>query len=90
VKEAAVEKPYNSQKESNPKSTIFTDGTKYSFQVSSWKNKSKAESEVQKLKSRHHNAFIAEGLVKGVTRYRVRIGYFRSLEETEAYMLKLK
>jgi cell division protein FtsN len=90
VKEAAVEKPYNSQKESNPKSTIFTDGTKYSFQVSSWKNKSKAESEVQKLKSRHHNAFIAEGIVKGVTRYRVRIGYFRSLEETEAYMLKLK
>jgi cell division protein FtsN len=90
VKEAAVEKPYNSQKESNPKSTIFTDGTKYSFQVSSWKNKSKAESEVQKLKSRHHNAFIAEGIVKGVTRYRVRIGYFRSLEETETYMLKLK
>ena len=90
VKETSVEKPYNSQKESNPKSTIFTDGTKYSFQVSSWKNKSKAESEVQKLKSRHHNAFIAEGIVKGVTRYRVRIGYFRSLEETEAYMLKLK
>jgi len=78
------------ESETNPKSTIFKDGTKYSFQISSWKNKSKAESEVARLKSEGHNAFIAEGYVKGVTRYRVRIGYFNSLEETEEYMKKVK
>jgi len=90
VKEPKIEKSYNDQNESNPKSTIFTDGTKYSFQVSSWKYKSKAETEVQKLKNQHHNAFISEGDVKGTTWYRVRIGFFNSLEETEAYMKKLK
>ena len=89
-KEAQAEKSYNFQNESNPKSTIFTDGTKYSFQVSSWKNKFKAENEVQKLTMQHHNAFISEGKVKGITWYRVRIGFFNSLEETEAYMKKLK
>lgn len=78
------------ESETNPKSTIFKDGTKYSFQISSWKNKSKAESEVARLKSEGHNAFIAEGYVKGVTRYRVRIGYFNFLEETEEYMKKVK
>jgi cell division protein FtsN len=90
AKEPLVEKSYNYQNESNPKSTIFTDGTKYSFQVSSWKIKSKAENEVLKLKNQHHNAFIAEGIVRGKTWYRVRIGFFSSLEETQAYMKKLK
>jgi cell division protein FtsN len=90
VKEPKAEKSYNSKNESNPKSTIFTDGTKYSFQVSSWKNKPKAEEEVQKLKGQNHNAFISEGIVRGKTWYRVRIGFFNSLEETEAYMRKQK
>jgi cell division septation protein DedD len=83
-------KDYNSEAEINPKGTIFTDGSKYSFQVSSWRVKSKAESEVQRLKSEGYNAFIAEGFVRGNTWYRVRIGYFNSLEETEAYMKKVK
>lgn len=79
-----------SESETNPKSTIFTDGTKYSFQVSSWKNKSKAVSEVARLKSEGHNSFITEGYVRGAIWYRVRIGYFNSLEETEEYMKKVK
>lgn len=81
-----------SNKETNPKSTIFTDGNKYSFQISSWKNKIKAESEVNRLKKEGHNAFLVEAFVaerKG-TWYRVRIGYFNSIEETESYMKKLK
>jgi cell division protein FtsN len=45
---------------------------------------------MQKLKTQHNNAFISEGIVKGITWYRVRIGFFNSLEETEAYMKKLK
>jgi len=90
AKDSQVEKSYNFQNESNPKSTIFTDGTKYSFQVSSWKIKSKAENEMLKLKNQNHNAFLSEGIVRGKTWYRVRIGFFNSLEETEAYMKKLK
>ncbi|TSA26563.1 MAG: SPOR domain-containing protein [Ignavibacteriales bacterium] len=88
-KNETVSKQKN-ESETNPISTIFTDGTKYSFQVSSWKNKSKAESEVARLKSEGHNAFITEGYIKGATWYRVRIGYFNSLQETEEYMKKIK
>lgn len=79
-----------SEFEINLKSTIFKEGNKYSFQVSSWKNKSKAESEVIRLKKERHAAFLAEGIVNGQTWYRVRIGYFNSLEETEQYMKKVK
>ncbi len=78
--------------ETNPKNTIFYDGSKYSFQISSWKNKAKAESEAAKLKAQGHNAFISDAYLserKG-TWYRVRIGYFNSIEETEAYQKKLK
>lgn len=78
------------EKESNPKGTIFKIGNNYCFQVSSWRNKSKAESEVNLFKRKGHNSFLAEGLVRGVTWYRVRIGYFNSIEETEEYMRKLK
>ena len=79
-----------SEMETNPKSTIFKHGAKYSFQISSWQNRSKAESEVNRYKRMGHNSFLAEGLVRGVTWYRVRIGYFNSIEETEEYMRKLK
>ena len=90
INETVTRKENESGSETNPKSTIFTDGKKYSFQVSSWKNKSKSETIVAKLKSEGHNAFITEGYVKGATWYRVRIGYFNSLEETEEYMKKVK
>src|SRR3989339_2079436 len=36
-RETVSNQEYESENERNPKSTIFTDGTKYSFQVSSWK-----------------------------------------------------
>ncbi|OGV06297.1 MAG: hypothetical protein A2499_15665 [Stygiobacter sp. RIFOXYC12_FULL_38_8] len=78
--------------EANPKNNIYSEGGKYSFQVSSWKNKAKAESEATKLKAQGHNAFIVEAFVneRRGTWYRVRIGYFDSIEETEAYQKKLK
>ena len=90
-KNETISKQYNeSGSETNPKSTIFKEGTKYSFQVSSWRNKLKAESEAARLKSEGHNAFITDGYIKGATWYRVRIGYFNSLEETEEYLKKVK
>lgn len=78
--------------EKNIYGTIFSDGSKYYFQVSSWKNKTKAEEEVARLKRAGHNAFISEAYIanKGGTWYRVRIGYFNSVDETEVYMNRLK
>lgn len=88
--ETVLKQENSGEGETNPKSTIFKEGTKYSFQISSWRNKLKAENEVAKLKSEGHNAFITDGYIKGATWYRVRIGYFNSLEETEVYMKKVK
>lgn len=78
--------------EVNSKNNIYNEGGRYSFQVSSWKNKAKAENEATKLKAKGHNAFIVEAFVseRRGTWYRVRIGYFNSIEETEAYQKKLK
>jgi cell division protein FtsN len=83
---------YNLSVEENVRSTIFTDGNKFCFQVSSWRNKNKAEREVTRLKGEGFNAFLVETYLpnKGGNWYRVRIGYFSSLEETENYMGRMK
>ncbi len=75
-----------------PKSSIFKEGDKYSFQISSWKNKATAVSEVARLKAKGHNAFFVEAFIpeRGGTWYRVRIGNFNSIEEAQSYMKKLK
>lgn len=72
--------------------TIFSDGSKYVFQVSSWKNRAKAESEVRKLKAKGFDAFMVEANVpeRGGKWYRVRVGYFNSIEEAEEAQKKLK
>lgn len=78
---------YEVSSDKNVRGTIFTDGKKYSFQVSAWKNKSQAEAEVKRLISKGHNAFLLEVYLpnKGGTWYRVRIGYFDSIAELEKY-----
>ena len=80
--------PYNTSSERIVRGTIFSDGSKYCFQVSSWRDKNKAEEQVGKLKREGHSAFMVETYLpsKGGTWYRVRIGYFNSLQETENYM----
>lgn len=82
---------YNVSSEKNVTTTIFTDGTKYCFQVSSWKNKSIAERERDKLKAKGHNAFIVEAQPFGENRgtwYRVRVGYFDTLQEARSEQRK--
>ncbi|MDH7605198.1 MAG: SPOR domain-containing protein [Melioribacter sp.] len=71
--------------------TIFTDGNKFCVQVSSWKEKWKAEREVSKLRNMGHNAFIVKVNIpgKGIW-YRVRIGYFSTLTEVEDYVKNMK
>lgn len=83
---------YNPANEKVYRGTIFTDGSKYCFQVSSWRNKQQAKSEVKRLSNAGHNAFIAEAYIanRGGTWYRVRIGYFSSAEEAEKYQRSLR
>lgn len=80
----------NTQKEIKLSNMIFYDGKSYIFQTSSWKNKSLAENEVNRLRSIGFNAFLSEAYLpqKGGTWYRVRIGYFNS--EQEALEFKQK
>jgi len=83
---------YQSENETNPEGVIFTDGNLYCFQVSSWKNKSTAESEADRLIASGHKAFVQEALIseRRGTWYRVRIGYFSSLQEAKDYQNNLK
>lgn len=85
-----IEKPnenikYDFKKEKKIKGEIFSDGNVFVVQKSSWKNKSQAESEVKRLKKQGLNAFYnpVELPERGGTWYRVRIGYFKTLEEAE-------
>ena len=75
---------YNSTIERNVGNMIFTDGNLYCYQVSSWRQRIKAEQEVNRLTALGANAFITEVTdIRGLrgTWYRVRIGYFNSLQE---------
>ena len=66
---------------------IYTDNNLYCFQVSSWKRESIAEREVEKLKRRGikavmHKMYVPE---KGAVWCRVRVGYFSTRDEANAY-----
>lgn len=82
---------YDASKETNPSGVIFSDGNSFCFQVSSWKLRSQAEKEVARLQKAGHNAFIQEASVAGKGKwFRVRIGFFNSLQEATAYRKKVK
>ncbi len=80
----------NTAGETRLSNMVFFDGKSYSFQISSWKNKLLAQSEVDRLRSLGFNAFSTEAFLpdKGGTWYRIRIGYFNS--EREAVDFKKK
>ena len=89
------EKPvhfYNPLSETEIVKNIWTDGTQYVIQVSSWSNESKADRMAAKLKAEGHNAFVQKAYVNKFKRtyYRVRIGYFNSLSKAESYQKTLK
>lgn len=69
--------------------TIYYDGKEYNVQVSSWRNKQKAEDEVKRLRRGGLTAFLVEANLpqKGGLWYRVRIGNFNSREEAEQFLI---
>lgn len=83
---------YDSKSERNLGNMIFSDGKVFTVQVSSWREKSKAESQISKLKAAGYNAFLLEAdlpELDGIW-YRVRVGFFSSLTEAQGVREKLK
>ena len=74
---------YNLRNERHAGNMIFTDGNLYCVQVASFRMRSRAEREMQRLRNTGENAYIVEAnlpQLDGIW-YRVRIGYFRTLNE---------
>ncbi len=65
----------------------YDDGT-FAIQLSSWKSKTVALSETQKLIDKGYDAFIEETGLSGGTYYRVRVGGYKSLNEAEDFSRK--
>ncbi|MDP2301333.1 MAG: SPOR domain-containing protein [Ignavibacteria bacterium] len=66
---------------------IFQDGNYYSVQVSSWKAKSKAQSEVARYLKLGRQALLVEAQIPGRgIWYRVRITGFNSISEAEKFL----
>lgn len=74
---------YNPAGEKNIGDMIFTDGMVYTIQVSSWREKSKADSEAAKLTAAGYNAFVIEANLPELDGrwFRVRVGYYDSVSE---------
>jgi cell division protein FtsN len=64
----------------------------YILQASSWPAKSKAEREAQRLRDFGYDAFITKAYIEkyGATWYRIRIGYFDSIQQAENFENKNK
>ncbi|MBU1680733.1 MAG: SPOR domain-containing protein [Bacteroidetes bacterium] len=84
-------KSYNPKNERNVTNTIFTDGNFFVIQVSSWKNKNTAQNEMKKFKNKGYDSFIVEARPshKSGVWFRVRVGYFSTLEEAKSVQKKL-
>ena len=83
---------YNFSEEYSVGNLIFTDGKYYCIQVSSWGNLNKASEEVEKLITKGHPAFWVEAKSEetGKIRYRVRIGYFDTLNGAKGYQKRIR
>lgn len=77
---------YDVSKDQNVRGNIWSDGTKYVIQLSSWRRENVADEIVMKQKEAGHKAFKMKVQLPGRgTWYRVRIGYFDTLEEAQNY-----
>ncbi|MBK7229266.1 MAG: OmpA family protein [Ignavibacteriales bacterium] len=74
---------YNPAAERNVGRMVFTDGYLYCFQVASFRTKEKADEESANYKAQGFNTFVVIANLPELdgTWYRVRVGYFNSLEE---------
>jgi cell division septation protein DedD len=91
VEEKPAEIKYNTDNERAVKGLIYTDGSTFCFQVSSWKREKIAKQEVERIKKKGYDAFYVEAEIPNRgTWYRVRVGYFKSLDEAEKFQKVVK
>ncbi len=93
VKEIQVEKrvvhEYNVKHEKIIKGVIFSDGNLFVVQKASFKKELMARAFANRLKEKGEKAFVVKANIPGKgTWYRVRVGYFNSLQEAERYSRK--
>ena len=84
-------KVYDSALEKQIGNMVFTDGNLYCFQVSSWRTREKAEAQMNQLINNGIKSFVvaANSADLDGTWYRVRVGYFDSLEELNIVKAKV-
>jgi len=85
--ESLIVKGYDLSNEKLLEGLFYTDGELYCFLLGSFRDKNNAEKELKDLILDGHNAFLIEAspFNNNLVRYRVRIGYFNSLEEAKTY-----
>ena len=88
--EILTERSYDGLNEKQISDMFFTDGELFCFQVSSFRDKNFADKEVKNLILNGHKAFVIEAYPFNNSQvwYRVRIGYFKTLEEAKLYKVK--
>ncbi len=79
---------YNFSNDSFVEGAIYTDGKLFSIQLSSWLQIDKAEQRVALLKAAGHNAMIWKARIGNGYRYRVRVGFFKTKSDAQAYYQK--
>lgn len=81
----SILKTYNFEKEITLKDSYFTDGKLFCYQIAAFKSKEVAENLVKKLNQKDQKVFIIEATPFGNEEiwYRIRIGYFNTLEEAK-------
>lgn len=85
------ENRYNFQNEISLKDNFFTDGKLYCFQVASFKSKTTAERYVSELIEKFKDVFILEAFPfnNDEVWYRIRVGFFNSLDSARSVKNKL-
>lgn len=75
--------PYNYDNEKNVTDVILTDGLNFCIQLSTWRNKQRADEVASIYRKKGFNAFVTETSIPNVSGYfyKVRVGFFSSLTE---------
>ena len=88
--EILIVQGYDELNERSLADRFYTDGKLYCFLLSSYRDKNLADNEAKNLILDGHNAFVIEAYPYNNYQvwYRVRIGYFNTLEDAKAYKEK--
>ena len=79
-----VQEPVVSPEREQPRDVRPAGTGQYTVQVSAWRDRQKAETQVQRIRDAGKDAFIDQASINGTTWYQVRIGRYQTREEAEA------